>query len=166
MQQNFDVWKLNKELDGQRFKVNKGTDYVELAATMSLLDIAIGNGQSDDLDLGDPQAEKEFNDDVDALAYQIKILWSSISEVGASFISRIDAKEVMEGLRNRLIFTVRTRSKPRPSIFDPLVKKEEDGESVRKQSAFMATHFKKAKTNNGGNAEPVGKSDTMALPIT
>lgn len=164
VQQHFDLWKLNKEFGSPRFKVNKETDYLELAATMSLLDIALDNGHSDDFNLNDPQVEKEFNDDVDALAYQIKILWSSISEVGASFISRIDAKEVMEGVRNRLIYTVRTRPKPRPSLFDLPGKKDE--ESVRKQSTFMEMHFKKAKTDDGGSGEPVGSGNIMGLPVT
>ena len=157
-EENFELWRLVQELGTARFKINKETDYVQLAATMALLDIAIDNGHSAGLDLSDPQAEKEFNSDVDELAYQLKVIWSSINDVGALFISRIDAKEVMEGVRNRLMYTVRTRVKPKASIFD-LPEKKGDDEGMRKQSAFMETHFKKPMTNDSGIIKPSTKGD-------
>ena len=157
---NFELWRLVDELDSTRFKITKETDYVELATTMALLDIAIDNGHSAGLDLSDPQAEKDFNSDVDELAYQLKVIWSSINDVGALFISRIDAKEVMDGVRNRLMYTVRTRLKPKASIFDLPKKKIVDGEGTRKQSAFMETHFKKPLTNNDSAMKRSRDGDT------
>jgi predicted nucleic acid-binding Zn-ribbon protein len=139
-QNHMDLWEITKRLNGPQFKIRKDTDYRELAALISILDIAIDNGQSAENDLTDPEVECEFNTDVDDLANRIKIIWSNINDAGASFMSRIDAKEVMEGLRNRLIYGVRTKLKPKQSIFDSV---PDDSEGVRKQSAMMSKYFKR-----------------------
>jgi len=180
VQRTFEIWKLSKTLCHPRFTITRQTDYPVLTAEISLLDIALDSGSSSALPatsraspLASPRAdaraekEREFNADVDALAYQLKVLWSSISEGGASFISRIDAKEAMEGVRNRLLFTVRTRPVPRARIFD--IPGHDGGEGrgdVKKQRVFMEGHFKRAKTGESGSATPVGGVDGTAVQVT
>jgi len=123
-----DLYLITKRLDDPPFKINERTDYHELAALISLLDIAVDNGQSVQLDLKDEQVERHFNEDVDALDARIKTLWSSINDAGASFISRIEAKEVMEAVRHRLIYAVRTQPRPKRSVFDEEVEEDLDRE--------------------------------------
>lgn len=94
------------------------------------------------------------------------MLWSSISEVGASFLSRIDAKEAMEGVRNRLLFTVRTRPVPRARIFDIPGRDGGEGRGDKKQRVFMEGHFKRARTGEGGSKMAVGGGDGMEVQGT
>ncbi|KAI9734411.1 MAG: hypothetical protein M1818_006799 [Claussenomyces sp. TS43310] len=138
--QTIDLWEITKLLDGPRFKISEATNYGELAALISILDIAIDNGLCVDVDMGEPSASQDFDADVDALAARIKALWSSVNDSGASFLSRMDAKEVMEGVRHRLIYAVRSRPKPKHSVFDSI---PDGSEQVRKQSAWMSRYLGK-----------------------
>jgi hypothetical protein len=113
---------------------------------MSILDILVDNGLSTEHDILAPEGETEFNADIDALATRIKNIASSINDAGAAFMSRIDAKEVMEGFRNRLELAVRRKPKPRQGIFD---KADDESEDIRKQSELMRKHFKKIEAPTG-----------------
>lgn len=135
-----------QELSGPRFQIDRNTDYVQLAALISILGIAIGDGSAAGLDLSDPQAEEEYNSNIDELAYQLKIIWGSINDRGTLSPSRIHTKRTVEKLRNRLLETTRTRLKPKQSIFD-LPGQGADRERALKQSAFMTKHFRKPITN-------------------
>jgi hypothetical protein len=139
----FELWQIIEQLHGTRFKIDRDTDYVELAATISILDIAIDNGLSASVDLTDVVAENNFNANVDALGARIRDICYSINDAGAAFISRIDAKEVMEGVRHRLIYTVRTRTKPKQGVFDDT---KAERRSIESQAAFMQSHIKRFKT--------------------
>lgn len=144
--ENLELRKLVQVLSGPRFQVNRETDYVQLAALISLLDIAIGDGSGADLDVSDPQGEEEYNSYLDELAYQLKIIWSSINDRGTLSPSRIHTKRTAEKLRNRLLEKIRTRLKPKQSIFD-LPGQGGGRESAQKQSAFMTKHFRRPITN-------------------
>lgn len=122
-----DLEDIRNRLNDPEFKVTDKTDFRELAARVTLLDIAVDDGQHEDLDLADPEQEDEFNTNVDMLVSRIKaVLRATSTTAGAAFISRIEAKEVVDLVSNR-IMTIRTRRKPRSSIFDSkAVKKEED----------------------------------------
>lgn len=133
-------------LSGPKFQINRNTDYVQLAALISLLHIAIDDGSAADLDVSDPQGEEEYNSHLDELAYQLKIIWGSINDRGTLSPSRIHTKRTVEKLRNLLLETIRTRPKPKQSIFD-LPGQEGDREGALKQSAFMTKHFRKPITN-------------------
>ncbi|KAH8811506.1 hypothetical protein F5884DRAFT_278129 [Xylogone sp. PMI_703] len=120
-------------LDDVEFKANEQTDFRELAARITLLDIAVDDGRHEDLDLTNPKVEEEFNESVDALVSRIKaVLRATSTTAGAAFISRIEAKEVVDLVSNR-IMTIRARRKARISVFDPKkIKKEEDFSSEKK----------------------------------
>lgn len=145
-EENFDLRRLVKELSGPRFQIDRNTDYVQLAALISILGTAIGDGSAAGLDLSDPQVEEEYNSNIDELAYQLKIIWGSINDRGTLSPSRIHTKRTVEKLRNRLLETTRTRLKPKQSIFD-LPGQGGDREGALKQSAFMTKHFRKPITN-------------------
>lgn len=140
-----DLWEIGRRLDGPRFKIDRNTDYLELAALMCTFDIAVDNGHSDAVNLVKPGCDHEFNRDVDVLGARIKAIWSSINDTGASFVSRIEAKEVMEGVRHRLVYAVRTRPKPKQGVFDDW-KESEDQKEAQRQSKFMEGRFKRIKT--------------------
>jgi hypothetical protein len=139
-----DLWEIIKRLDEPQFQINRDTDYQQLAALISILDMAIDNGQSPDMSMSDTEQEQHFNAEVDTLAARIRNMWSSINDAGASFMSRVDAKEVMECLRHRLLYAIRTRPVPKRSIFDPV---PDDREEKLKQSKFMNKYFIKPDPN-------------------
>ncbi|KFY29462.1 hypothetical protein V493_02354 [Pseudogymnoascus sp. VKM F-4281 (FW-2241)] len=145
-EEKLEMRKLVQVLSGPRFQISRNTDYVQLAALISLLEIAIGDGSAADLDVNDPQLVDEYNSNLDKLAYQLKVISSSIVDRGTLSPSRIHTKRTVERLRNLLLENTRTRLKPKHSIFD-LPGQAEDREGALKQSAFMTKHFRKPITN-------------------
>lgn len=138
---SLDLQQLTAQLDENYFKITTKTNYPELGARMAILDYAIDDGMSSDLDLTTPGVEEKFNKNVDALATRIKVLWSSISDAAATQLSRIVAKEVMDGVYHRLMFSVRTKPQPKKSVFD--LDDDEEEMQVEAQSAFMKKFFTK-----------------------
>lgn len=138
---SLDLPRLTAQLDENHFKISAQTNYPELGARMAILDYAIDDGLSRDLDFTVPGIEEQFNKNVDILAARVKILWSSISDAAATQLSRIVAKEVMDSLYHRLMFSVRTKMKPKKSVFD--VDDDDEEMQVEAQSAFMKKFFTK-----------------------
>ncbi|PQE05057.1 2-isopropylmalate synthase protein [Rutstroemia sp. NJR-2017a BBW] len=130
---------ITTRLQDAPFKITSETDYHELGSLILLLDIAVDKGRSADLDLGDPDVDTQFNNEVDALALAITSI--SITYSGAAYISRIEAKEVVEMVGNRISNTVRSRLKPKYNIYDEsligLRKKEDFGREQKGMSSFM-----------------------------
>ncbi|KUJ23534.1 uncharacterized protein LY89DRAFT_635843 [Mollisia scopiformis] len=125
------------------FDTSPQTDYRELTALILLLDIALDDGRSTKLDLTDAAVEKKFNEDVDALRVGIKEIFNSIGHPGTAFISRIEAKEALELVSQRITDTVRTKRKPRHTWFDQDVgKKDEDLQSEKKGMADFVSRMK------------------------
>ena len=107
---------ITSRLQGPQFAINSTTDFGDLAASISILTIAI--------DSGDPppsprtkEAEKAYNKDVDALSSKVNSMFNDIVDVGASHMKRTEAKEVLEGFQRRLEFAVRTKPKPKKLIY-------------------------------------------------
>jgi hypothetical protein len=90
------------------------TDYQDLRARLSLLDIALDIGFSDFdfLETRDKAAEKQFNESIDRLAATVRETAARIIDAGAAHMARTEAKVVAERLVQRLEFAVRTREKP------------------------------------------------------
>jgi len=132
-------------LEDSAFKTNDQTDYRELTARISLLDVAVDDGRSIKLDLKDKAMEQRFNKDVDDFCSTIKVVLKHIGRTGAAFISRIEAKESLELVSRRIADTVRSKPKPRESWFDKArERKEEDLEAEKQGMASFVT-----KVNNG-----------------
>ena len=127
-------------LDGADFDTTPQTDYRELTALVLLLDIAIDDGRSMKLDLTDKATEQKFDETVDALVAAIKDIMTSIGNPGAAFISRIEAKEALELVSQRVADTIRSKPKPKHSWFDRnRIKAEENLEQEKKlMSKFVS----------------------------
>ena len=122
-----------EHLRGPDYAVRNSINFQHLGAKMSLLDIAIDDGDlpSDSLDA---EVEKRFNQEVDKLSLAIKEKFTRIVDSGTSHMSRTEAKEVMVALEARLQYAVRTKPRPRKSIFGNI-------ESAGSRN-FMKEHFK------------------------
>ncbi|KAJ6105079.1 hypothetical protein N7486_003768 [Penicillium sp. IBT 16267x] len=128
VQDVLDLQRLARFLIGdERFQVKaykaKGDyDYGELTANAILLDIAI-NTALYDLRYKQDNTDNEFNEAVDALAVQIKRIFSSIEDTGASHLKRMLAKETLESIHYRMLYSVRSRPPPKKTLFAPYAKK-------------------------------------------
>ncbi|KAI9716804.1 MAG: hypothetical protein M1812_005144 [Candelaria pacifica] len=98
------------------FNIDNDTDYPELATMAAVLDIAIDDGLSTNM-VTDKEAIETFNTDIDALTARIKVLFTSILDSGASHMTRTEAKEALERLHYRLVYTVRTKPVAKKRIF-------------------------------------------------
>ena len=105
-------------LDSTDFNTGPKTDYAELTALILLLNVAIDNGRSAEIDPSDKEAEVEFNKSVDELVATIKDIMSRIGNPGAAFISRIEAKEALELVSQRISDTIRTEMKVKEPWFN------------------------------------------------
>lgn len=122
-----------------------GFDYASLAATTSLLNIAIDMGRTN-LEFPDKATETRFNADVDALADRIKRIFTAIEDSGASHLRRTETKQSLEALHYRIIFSVRSKPPPKKSFFG------NDGNldnwtGMGKSGSFMDKFLSNAKPN-------------------
>ncbi|KAF2873178.1 hypothetical protein BDV95DRAFT_569037 [Massariosphaeria phaeospora] len=118
--------------ESPNFNMVRGTDYTSLAARLSLLDIGIGPGPGNvpfkhlqEDSSGKPVPcpfspdDRAFNQKVDELAKQIKMVGNSIVESGAlTDLTRLEAKDCCERLYHRLEYVVRIGGKQKA---DPIV---------------------------------------------
>ncbi|KAH1451723.1 hypothetical protein KXX13_003310 [Aspergillus fumigatus] len=109
-------------LKDRRFNINlyKGRgnpeyDYGELSAVTDLLNVAIDSGWSG-LAFPTKEAEKDFNADVDRLSDRVKKIFVSIQDSGASHLKRTLAKEALETLHYRIIYSVRSKPLPKKTL--------------------------------------------------
>lgn len=117
------------------FHLNNSTDYALLTSTFQILDIAIDSADRPSPAALTPDIERAFNADIDRLAARIKGMFMQIVDSGASDMRRTEAKEVLEGLQSRLLYSVRTRPPQKKNIFG----EEESYEGERKgMQEFLA----------------------------
>lgn len=91
-------------------------DYGELRAITTFLNIIIDSGWSE-TQFPDKGAEDEFNNEVDVLADRIKKVFTAIEDSGASHLKRTLAKEALETLHYRVVYSVRTKARPKKTFF-------------------------------------------------
>lgn len=117
--------------------ISEDMDYDYLMAMIAVVDIAVANGFADHNSLM-PQptpeeqcgglmfskpkalsaAEREHNQQIDRLVEQLQGMMSRVKDSGTSHLGRTQAKSLMEGLVVRLEACVRTRQRPRKSVFN------------------------------------------------
>jgi len=136
-------------LKEDRFRIGRQTDYAQLAAEMHLLNLAVDDGSHRPQE----QGERAFNAEVDELTRQLKHIWGSINDAGVSFMSRTEAKSVIEWVQERLMYTVRTRPQPKQSIFDT---PDREDPSLPRQQDYMRKFFRKEKPAAGMDAVAAG----------
>jgi hypothetical protein len=120
-----------------KFRVNQNTDYVQLTALMQLINMVVDDGARSPTD-----DDETFNQQVDELARLLRNIWGMVNDAGVSFVSRTEAKSVIEWVQERLVYTVRTRPLPKKSIFDSPQKKDR---SLPEQQAYMRDFIRKKK---------------------
>ncbi|KAL2846292.1 hypothetical protein BJX68DRAFT_241152 [Aspergillus pseudodeflectus] len=91
-------------------------DYGELRAVTTFLNIIIDSGWSE-RKFRDENAEDEFNREVDLLAERVKKIFTAIEDSGASHLRRTLAKEALESLHYRIVYSVRSKPKPKKVLF-------------------------------------------------
>lgn len=141
--------KFMDRLEDNVFTTGQRTDYRELAALSSLLDVAVDDGRSNDLDLSDKAVEKKYNEDVEELSTMVKDIMRSIGNPGAAFISKIEAKERLDLLSQRIADGIRSKPKPRKGLFDGIKGRRE--EDLEKEKSGMASFVTKMKAISNKN---------------
>ena len=106
--------------DRPKFNINpKSTDYPWLTCTIAILDIAVGLGDRPEASL-DGNVDREFDEQVDELSREVKDMSTRIMDTGASHMARTEAKAVLEALFAKLEYAVRTKPRPKMTIFGEL----------------------------------------------
>ncbi|PWY83527.1 hypothetical protein BO70DRAFT_290805 [Aspergillus heteromorphus CBS 117.55] len=130
----FNLKRITSILKGQRFEVKRykrkgenNYDYEELGSITALLNIVIDSGRFE-ATFPDKAAEREFNADVDALSDRLKKIFTSIEDSGASHLKRTLTKEALESLHYRVIYSVRTKPRPKQSIYGEIIPRKEKKE--------------------------------------
>lgn len=113
-----------------RHKSSDPLDYVILRSLSHILDVAISDGGRPP-NFPSRSEENGFNRAVDRLADAVRSTFIAIVDTGASHMSRTEAKDVLQALHFRLLYSVRTEVRPKKNIFDEKTRKTRDGEEVR-----------------------------------
>lgn len=131
-------------------------DYSDLSAACVLLDVVVNTGLYD-LEYKQADTAKEFDAVIDQLAAQIKIIFSSIADTGASHLKRMLAKEALEALHYRVIYSVRSKPPPKKTLF----------QTYAKENRNIMTFFQRV--NKDPSEETTSSSvdapDGTAMPI-
>lgn len=120
--------------EADEFQINRDTDFHEFEAMMMMLNAALG-----DASRHDDRTEKSavsFDAEVDELAEGLKSMLTRVAPLNRGLhVSRIEAKNAMELIRERLLYQVRIKAVPKIGIFGT----QEDAEeaSLPKQMDFM-----------------------------
>ncbi|KAJ5932105.1 hypothetical protein N7516_006594 [Penicillium verrucosum] len=120
----------------KRFKGIADYDWRELTSLTCLLNVAIDSSALV-LNFNSTQAEKDYDVAIDRLAAQIKMIFCSIQDSGASHVTRTVAKSELEALHYRIVYSVRSKPPPKTTIFESHVK-ERDGNIRSHFSNFAA----------------------------
>lgn len=140
-----------ERLDDPVFDTDPLTDYRELTALILLLDIAVDDGRAINLDLSDKVIENKFDAKVEEFGAAIKDIMRQIGNPGAAFISRIEAKEMLELVSQRVSDTLRSRPKPKETWFDKAQgKPSEDLESERRGMQSFISRVKDIRKGSNG----------------
>ena len=105
---------ITAHLRSPAFKVRLDTDYASLRALILLLDMAVDTGS-----LPEDDAQRAvFDGEVDDLVAALKQLARSINDTQMKSILPMEAKMVIDLVGERIAHTVRSKPKPKVSIFD------------------------------------------------
>ena len=147
----------DKRFHPKSYKRKENYDYAELQAIAFLLEIVI-NSCLHDLGLTQGCTEQGFNAAIDRLAAQLKKVFSSIEDTGASHLKRMLAKEALEALHYRVVYSVRSRPPPRKTLFKTFA--TEDGNIRSMFNARIAIN-----TSDGEGTVSGKDAGETAMPI-
>ncbi|OAL35570.1 hypothetical protein AYO20_05189 [Fonsecaea nubica] len=135
------------DFDTRRRKGPSTIDYAALRARTHILDIAISDGGRP-AEFASRADEASFNKSVDHLANAVEATLVAIIDTGASHMTRTECKDVLHALYWRLLYSVRTESRPKRHIFDGKAGKLRDAEELRVEERgkdFMSRFLEKTK---------------------
>jgi hypothetical protein len=106
----------DERFQAKKHRGNSDYDYGDLIAIVSQLEVCI-NSALFDLKYRQADTEVKFNKAIDQLAAQIKRIFSSIEDTGASHLQRMLAKDALETLHYRIVYSVRSKAPPKKTLF-------------------------------------------------
>ncbi|KAK7729854.1 hypothetical protein SLS53_009152 [Cytospora paraplurivora] len=128
-----DIRAIIDRLEGDEFQIDQNTDYQELGALIMMLNVALGDA-SKQAGVTEKSAIN-FDAEVDELAERFKSMLSRVALLNKGIIvSRIEAKNAMELIRERLLYQVRIKSIPKLGTFG---KVDDEDTSLPRQKDFM-----------------------------
>jgi hypothetical protein len=145
---------------------NNSVNYTEICALTNIIDAALSDGGRPSR-IATLAEEKAFNQQVDQLADRVNAIFSSIADTGASHMRRTEAKEALSVLQKRLLYSVRTRPRPKKSVFGGRDGKEYRSEEKSK-SAMQNYLMNKEKTllkDRPGNRTPCSQESETEKQI-
>lgn len=136
-------------LEGDEFQINQNTDYQELGALMMMLNAALGDASKRAETT--EKSTSSFDAEVDELAEGLKSMLTRVAPLNKGIhVSRIEAKNAMELIRERLLYQVRIKNVPKIRIFGKL---EDEDTSVPRQRDFMKGFLSKKKRESSVKSE-------------
>lgn len=139
-------------LEEDEFQLNAETDFSELKALLLLLNIALGDASKHRVSIpltvttsaltGDQQLCQNFDFEVDELAKSMQNMAARVAPLSKGIhVPRIEAKNAMELIRERLLYQVRIRPLHKYQTF---ADDDNDNDiSLPKQQSFMREFFSK-----------------------
>lgn len=156
-------------LEEDEFQLNADTDFKELHALMMMLNVALGDASKHRVSVplatttatGERERDlsADFDAEVDELAENMKSMVTRVAPLSKGIhVSRIETKNAMELLRERLLYQVRIRPVPKIKMFEEGM--NEDDTSLPKQRDFMKQFFSTRRTK--GMSTPSVDTEAMA----
>ncbi|KAJ5502743.1 hypothetical protein N7463_005617 [Penicillium fimorum] len=140
----------DKRFQVKRLKGMADYDWRELTSLTALLNVAIDSSALE-LNFSSAQTSKDYDAAIDRLAAQIKMIFCSIQDSGASHVTRTVAKSELEALHYRIVYSVRSKPPPKNTIFESHVK-ERDGN--------IRSHFSNFAALAAGKQNPETRQET------
>ncbi len=159
---------LISHLEDPRYDISRSNrqdtvfDYGTFSSLIYIFDAALANGGRSSTFV-DTSSEREFNHNIDTLADRVKAIMTSIADTGASHMRRTEAKEALNALHFRLLYGVRTKPRPKKSVFGG-----RDGDEYRaeeKSKSMMQQFLERRKAEQKGlkeeDAKLMGRRDLL-----
>lgn len=143
----------------KNYKGNPEYDYGDLVALTLQLEVCI-NSTLFDLDYRQADTEVKFNEAIDQLAAQIKKMFTSIEDTGASHLQRMKAKQALETLYYRMLYSVRSKVPPKRTLFKTFHK-----ETNHRIKDMFRRNIAMESGDGASDAPDTEHVDGMAMPI-
>ncbi|KAF7717934.1 Uncharacterized protein PECH_002662 [Penicillium ucsense] len=144
----------------RRHKDDTDFDYGDLISMTLQLEICLNSALAD-LASAQGDARSKFDGTIDQLATQIKKIFSSIEDTGASHLQRMLAKQGLEALHYRIVYSVRSKAPPKRTLFSTFHK--ETNHNVK--DMFSRLNNSSATTDGASESAGPERLDGMPMPI-
>lgn len=149
----------DKRFQVRKHKGNSEYDYGDLVAIILQLEVCI-NSALFDLEYRQADTVVKFNEAIDQLAAQIKWIFSSIENTGASHLQRLVARDMLEALHYRMVYSVRSKPPPKKTPFKIIL--NESNHTI----PDMFIRNRSINTGDGAaDTAEIGSVDGTAMPI-